>query len=112
MDKDGPERRRVRHLAKLVLLQVCFDAEYQAIAAGRQTLKQAETLLQRGEIGTGGGLFTDPRLITLIKQPPRFEALPDEELAALLSLSRITAGPQAVGEVRFEGTARASAQSS
>ena len=29
---DGPERRRVRYLAKVVLLQVCFDRAYREVA--------------------------------------------------------------------------------
>jgi hypothetical protein len=92
VNADGQERRRMRYLAKLVLLQVCFDNDYREIAEGRRTLKDAEAAAEGTRATDTKGFATDERLKALLRAEPRFAALPDEDIARLLSLSKITAG--------------------
>jgi KAP family P-loop domain len=92
------DKDRARRLAKLVLLQVCFEPAWRAIADQLCSLKQAEKLALGEDIGLPDErkqeltqLFRTERLKALFEAQPRFSVLPDPDIAQLLTLSRVTA---------------------
>jgi len=88
------DKDRARRLAKLVLLQVCFDEAWHAIVAGGCPIKDAEKFILGSEIQLSEEtkkLFRGTRLEALFKAEPRFSALTEDEIARLMTLSKITA---------------------
>jgi hypothetical protein len=87
------DKDRARHLAKLVLLQVCFDEAWRALITGICPIKEAEKFV----LGTATQLpdetkklFRGARLEALFKAEPRFSGLTDDEMERLMTLSKIT----------------------
>ncbi len=83
---------RLRRLAKLVLLQVSFGDTWRAILAGL-SLKDAEKFVLGSEAQLPEEtkkLLRGPFLEALFKAQPRFSTLNDEEIARMLTLSKIT----------------------
>jgi hypothetical protein len=80
-------------LAKLVLLQVCFDDAWRPLVTGVCPIKDAEKFVLGSEIQLSEEtkrLFRGARLEALFKAEPRFSVLTDDEIAGLMTLSKIT----------------------
>jgi hypothetical protein len=90
---------RVRRLCKLLLLQVCFDPAWRAVAAGgRETLKAAEQI-GKGREAKGldaevKRLFEGRAMERLFRLGPDLGILPDRDLDALLTLTKATQSPE------------------
>jgi hypothetical protein len=91
----NPMHRR-QYLAKLVLLQVCFEPVWRGIADEGTPLKDLENAVRQpgrnqrehldNLVKLGG-----PRMDALFRADPFFDPLSDAEVGELLTLSRITA---------------------
>lgn len=87
------DKDRARHLAKLVLLQVCFDEAWRTLATGVCPIKDAEKFVLGSDMQLAEEtkkLFRGARLEALFKAEPRFSALTDDEIAQLMTLSKVT----------------------
>ena len=87
------DKDRARRLAKLVLLQVCFDEAWHALVTGVCPIKDAEKFVLGSDMQLAEEtkkLFRGARLEALFKAEPRFSALTDDEIAGLMTLSKIT----------------------
>lgn len=93
LGQGGGDRERLRRLAKLVLLQVCFEAFWQAVVQGTCTLKDAEKVAAGQDISLPKEIaesLKTGRLRELLTIEPKFGTLIDEEMTGLLTLSKIT----------------------
>jgi hypothetical protein len=91
--QDQSDSDRARRLAKLVLLQVCFDEAWRALVTGVCPIKDAEKFVLGSEIQLSEEtkkLFRGTRLEALFRAEPRFSPLTDDEIAGLMTLSKIT----------------------
>jgi hypothetical protein len=92
---DKNDKTRVTYLAKIVLLQTCFDDAYRAITTNQFTLKSLEGIARGISDGTPVSLqlLADAKLKRLLSMQPIFGGMSDDDCARLLTLSRITATP-------------------
>lgn len=97
---DAAARDRVRRLAKLVLLQLCFPEAWAAMRAGRCTLNEAEKLGRGEQVAPSvtnetRQMFAGKPIQSLFRLDPPFSALPEAEREALITLSRTVQGSPA-----------------
>jgi hypothetical protein len=91
--QDQGDKDRARRLAKLVLLQVCFDEAWRALVNGVCSIKDAEKFVLGSEmelLEETKKLFHGSRLEALFRAAPRFDGLTDDEIAGLMTLSKVT----------------------
>ena len=99
---------RVRHIAKLVLLQVAFDRAYAALAADPPLLKEVENFAERRQSKLADALkpvFDVPGIDRLMKLQPSFNGLTEDEIRDLFTLSKVTASARGVQDSAGRATA-------
>jgi hypothetical protein len=87
------DKDRIRRLAKLVVLQVCFEEAWRAIVNGVCPLKDAERFVLDGEVQLPDEtkkLFRGARLEALFRAEPRFSPITENEIGELMTLSKVT----------------------
>jgi hypothetical protein len=89
------DKKRLGYLAKIVLLQVCFDDAYRAVTNNLIELGTLEKIARNQATGNelSLNLLKEPRLHELLRMEPFFVDLGDDQRERLLTLSRITAQP-------------------
>jgi hypothetical protein len=89
----GKDKRRLGYLAKIILLQTCFDDAYLAITNNRIELAKLEKIARKQGAGNevSLALLEEPKLQELLSMEPFFADLTDVECQELLTLSHITA---------------------
>jgi len=93
--RDRRKVERIRYIAKIVLLQTVYDAAYHALVQDPVIFKEVENFTDRRQTKLPDELkplFDLPGIQALLKLPPTFNSLPDEEVLQLFTLSRVTAG--------------------
>jgi hypothetical protein len=86
-------RDRLQRLAKLVLLQVCFETAWRCIIDGRCSLLDAESFAVGGNLSLPTEVqqaLAGPRLRALFDTAPRFKDLSRDQLNELMTLSKVT----------------------
>ena len=103
----GTERgNRVRHICKVVLIQILFPAAYRALAQNPALILEAENFAERRESKLREEerkLFEGARLERLLTLPPIFANMERSEIGRLFTLSKITSS---AGEAPSAGEAR------
>lgn len=90
----GTDTPRARYIAKVALLQTCFDEAYRAIVGGEFTLDGFEKIARGHDAGTERSrhLLADPTLGALMQAEPWFSALASPaERRRLLTMAQVTA---------------------
>jgi hypothetical protein len=99
---------RVRHIAKLVLLQAVFNRAYAVLAPDPSLLKEVENFVQRRQSKLADPLkptFEVPDLERLLKLQPFFNGLGEDEIDDLFGLSKVTASARAMQDTIGRATA-------
>jgi hypothetical protein len=94
-DTGGVWRTQGGQLAKLVALQMQFEAAYRMAADGRITLKELEARARTKPSGTSWDpdVLNNERLRKLLQIPPAFAEMDDTELLRLLTLTAAMSAP-------------------
>jgi hypothetical protein len=93
---DGAELARARRLAKLVLLQVCFEPVWRQVVGGGPSLSEIERSFKQADYKLGEGAKEVIReagdgLEALFRTDPLFTGLDENEVESLLAVSKAIA---------------------
>ena len=85
---------RVRHICKIVLIQILFPRAYHLLAQDPLLLREVENFAERRQNklrDEDKAIFDQPRLQQLLTLPPIFTPLSDTNIGRLFTLSKTTA---------------------
>jgi hypothetical protein len=85
---------RVRHICKIVLMQIIFPRAYHLLAQDPLLFREVENFAERRQNklrDDDKAVFDQPRLQQLLNLPPIFTPLSDTDIDRLFTLSKTTA---------------------
>ncbi len=89
---EADTRQQARRLAKVVVLQVLYDEDYDRVVTSPELLKSMEELAI-GKVTQVKGMKLDPRLEAAFRLEPDFGEMSDPALLMLVAQTQITARP-------------------
>lgn len=92
-DQSSTVQDRAKKLAKVALLQICYDAAYRAVLREKVGLYQLQEIQAKRASGTGVSrdLLENPGLVRLLEAEPKFSS--EKDAGEYLTLARFTAPP-------------------